>query len=161
MNNGTQAMDRDRAQRLEAWIENLREECRIPSRGTDDRQRAATPTPKPAATRASVASVLRCSSPVRARSAKVAMMTDGGGTSRPLKFQSHPYEMISHEIAKMSGNTTPIAGRVRRVHRLVGSGALRSPFGDDKGHGVSRKRCAETDRFSPRGRAKFQFVIIK
>ena len=45
---------------------------------------ATTPRPKPAATRVSVATIWRDSSPLRASSTMVAKILVGGGTSRPL-----------------------------------------------------------------------------
>src|SRR5580704_2244730 len=80
----------------------------------------ATPMPKPAATRASVTSVLRCNSPVRARSTKVAKITDGGGARRPV---AQPMRTTnSHSTASVTGNTRPSAGRAQRDQRCDASG---------------------------------------
>jgi hypothetical protein len=46
---------------------------------------AATPRPKPAATRVTVAVMWRDSSPLRASSVTVAKILVGGGTNRPLE----------------------------------------------------------------------------
>src|ERR1700691_1234893 len=74
----------------------------------------ATPIPKPAATRANVTSVLRCRSPVRARSTKVAKITDGGGASRPL---DQPIRTMNfHAAASVIGRTSPSAGSAKRDH---------------------------------------------
>src|SRR5580693_7501094 len=68
--------------------------------------------PKPAATRHRVTSVWRCNSPVRARSTKVAKMTEGGGASRPL---AQPIRtMNSHATASTTGSARPSAGRSQR-----------------------------------------------
>src|SRR5580692_11691747 len=76
---------------------------------------AATPMPKPAATRPSVTSVWRCNSPVRARSTKVAKITDGGGASRP---EAQPIRtMNSHATASTTGSARPSAGRAKRDQR--------------------------------------------
>src|SRR5580704_17818109 len=80
----------------------------------------ATPMPKPAATRASVTSVLRCNSPVRARSTKVAKITDGGGARRPV---AQPMRTTnSHSTASVTGNTRPSAGRAQRDQRCDAAG---------------------------------------
>ena len=112
---------------------------------------AVTPMPKPAATRASVTSVSRCNSPLRARSTKVAKMTDGGGASRPLAQPMRT--MNSHATASATGSTRPSAGRAKRDQRrafarsagaasLV-SPSLRSALGGNrhghKRHGARRK----------------------
>src|ERR1700678_871835 len=73
-----------------------------------------TPIPKPAATRASVTNVLRCRSPVRARSTKVAKITDGGGASRPLDQPIRT--MSSHTAASVTGRRSPSTGRAQRDH---------------------------------------------
>src|SRR5580692_8128261 len=80
----------------------------------------ATPMPKPAATRASVTSVLRCNSPVRARSTKVAKITDGGGARRPV---AQPMRTTnSHTSASVTGSTRPSAGRAQRDQRFETAG---------------------------------------
>jgi hypothetical protein len=78
---------------------------------------AATPQAKPAATRPSVTSVSRCSSPLLARSTKVANTTDGGGISRPLDQPMRT--MNSQPTASVTGKSSPSAGRVRRDQGLA------------------------------------------
>src|SRR5580700_7818194 len=84
-----------------------------------------TPIPNPAATRANVTRVLRCRSPVRARSTKVAKMTDGGGASRPLDQPIRT--MNSHAAANVTGRTSPSAGPARRDHLVSGERCVGTP----------------------------------
>jgi hypothetical protein len=70
---------------------------------------AMTPHAKPAATRVSVASAWLCSSPVLHSSAKVAKITDGGGTSRP--FDQPRATAISQKAASPMGIARPSSGR--------------------------------------------------
>src|SRR5580704_3028277 len=79
-----------------------------------------TPMPKPAATRASVTNVSRCNSPLRARSTKVAKITEGGGARRPL---AQPMRTTnSHPTASVTGNIRPSAGHAKRDQRLLAFG---------------------------------------
>src|SRR5215471_10013021 len=78
---------------------------------------ATTPKKKPAATRATVANVWACSSPVEARSRKVLKITDGGGSSRPL--ESPRSTTISQPTASVTGTTSPSVGQARRDSRLL------------------------------------------
>src|SRR6516225_1703578 len=74
---------------------------------------AATPSRKPQATRHSVASAWRWSSPVAASSLKVCQITDGGGTRRPL--ESPLRTASSHAVASTTGSSSPSAGRTQRA----------------------------------------------
>src|SRR5580704_10919433 len=74
---------------------------------------AATPKPKPAATRPSVTNVSRCRSPVLARSTKVANTTDGGGTRRPVDQPMRTTN--SQATAAVTGKISPSTGRANRA----------------------------------------------
>src|SRR5215831_3502394 len=74
---------------------------------------ATTPKAKPAATLDSVTAAWSSSSPVRARSAKVWKMTDGGGTRRPLDQPQRT--AISQNTASATGSNNPSAGRRTRA----------------------------------------------
>jgi len=70
---------------------------------------ATVPMTKPAATRASVTDVWRARSPLLARSAKVARITDGGGAKRPLDQPRRT--ATSQATASAAGSRRPSAGR--------------------------------------------------
>src|SRR6516162_11578512 len=81
---------------------------------------AATPSTKPQATRHSVASAWRWSSPVAARSLKVCQITDGGGTRRPLE---RPLRTASSQaMASTTGSSSPSPGRTKRATDVLGAG---------------------------------------
>src|ERR1700674_5840136 len=80
---------------------------------------AATPSANPEATRSAVARACRASSPEPARSASVARMTEGGGTTRP---SDNPAPTMTYQAsASPTGKAGLMSGRANRACRSGGA----------------------------------------